>query len=234
MLTVAFLYIRARSGIANGAVEVPGWRQILLHIGYLVSFSNYQWLSIVFWTLAIEFQFYLSFSLLFTWFVKNQYARWVISLLFILLYFLSRTEFQFFYWCPVFMLGINLALFKKGKISKIELFSAATLLSAILIYKLGDVVWIFSIIPFFIIYFQPVIKSAILDFFGRISYSLYLLHTLVAFAIINLGIRFTTHEWQRILFVSLAIGLTISASFLLYYFVERPCQRLASSIKYRK
>jgi len=88
MLTVAFLYIRARSGIANGAVEVPGWRQILLHIGYLVSFSNYQWLSIVFWTLAIEFQFYLSFSLLFTWFVKNQYARWVISLLFILLYFL--------------------------------------------------------------------------------------------------------------------------------------------------
>ncbi len=76
-LTVIFLWIRVKSGLGRGELYIPSWDQVLLHLGYLIPFSNYTWLSIVFWTLAIEFQFYLLFSLLFTPFVSNRIFRWL-------------------------------------------------------------------------------------------------------------------------------------------------------------
>jgi peptidoglycan/LPS O-acetylase OafA/YrhL len=36
-----------------------------LHLGYLNAFFNYDWIVALYWTLAIEFQFYLSIGLLF-------------------------------------------------------------------------------------------------------------------------------------------------------------------------
>ena len=39
--------------------------QLLLHLGYLNAFFNYDWSVALYWTLAIEFQFYLSIGLLF-------------------------------------------------------------------------------------------------------------------------------------------------------------------------
>lgn len=53
---------------------VPGYRgapleldptQIALHVGYLVGFTQHAWLNPVFWSLAIEFQFYLTIALIF-------------------------------------------------------------------------------------------------------------------------------------------------------------------------
>ena len=41
--------------------------QLLLHLGYLNAFFNYAWIVALYWTLAIEFQFYLSIGLLFPW-----------------------------------------------------------------------------------------------------------------------------------------------------------------------
>src|SRR5450432_3125149 len=40
LLTVIFLWIRVRSGFGQGDLSVPGWKQILLHIGYLIPFSS--------------------------------------------------------------------------------------------------------------------------------------------------------------------------------------------------
>src|ERR1700753_2190264 len=65
LLTVLFLIVRNKTGMGVAKADLPSIPQVLLHIGYLIPFSNYGWLSIVFWTLAIEFQFYLLFSLLF-------------------------------------------------------------------------------------------------------------------------------------------------------------------------
>jgi peptidoglycan/LPS O-acetylase OafA/YrhL len=233
-LTVIFLWIRVRSGIGRGDLTIPSWQQVALHVGYLIPFTHYSWLSIVFWTLAIEFQFYLLFSVLITSFTKYPVIRWISTAVLIVLFFLSQSESHFFYWAPVFLLGINLALFKKKKIVATELGTIAALMIALVYYKLGLVICLFALVPFLVIFFDPYIKLMILQFLGRISYSLYLLHTLVAIAIINLGIRLGSSIYLRISFGLLAILCTISASYLLYRFVERPCQAIATSIKYRK
>lgn len=232
LFTLSFLYLRNKSGLANGISEMPDFMQILLHIGYLIPFSEYEWLSIVFWTLAIEFQFYLIFSLLFPLFTSNQWIRWGVQFLFIVLFGYSNSEAFFFYWAPVFLLGINLALYKDEKIKKCELILISILFSALIFYKLDWEMFLFSVVPFLLILWEPSYKSNVWDFFGKISYSLYLSHTLIAFAIINIGIRFTQHLYQKFIFVSLAIGFSIFFSYLLYYFVEKPFKIMASSIKY--
>ena len=55
ILTVGLLYLKSLLGLAKSGEQVPGISQILLHVGYLIPYSKYEWHSIVFWTLAIEF-----------------------------------------------------------------------------------------------------------------------------------------------------------------------------------
>ncbi|MHA4808312.1 acyltransferase family protein [Flavitalea flava] len=232
-LQIIFLLVRSKSGIAKGPSELPTWEQVALHIGYLIPFSHYNWLNIVFWTLAIEFQFYLIFSLIYPLFLKNRWWRWSLSILLIGLYFYSKEESHFFYWSPIFLLGINLALVKMKKINAPEYWLVTSLLFSVVFYKLGWITGLFALTAVLAIYLEPVIRSRVLDFLGNISYSLYLSHTLIAFAIINLGIRFTKNMYQKIFFISFAIAGTLLFSYLLYYFVERPAKKWASAIRYR-
>lgn len=233
LLTVAFLFVRERSGMVTVKGGLPTLPQVLLHIGYLIPFSNYDWLSIVFWTLAIEFQFYLLFSVIYPAYRSVKPARWLIEAALIALMFVKSGGFIYFRWSPVFLLGINLALYKTRNMELGELLTAGTLISLVILYQYGWVVFLFSVIPAGIIAWEPEFRSRFWEFFGKISYSLYLCHTLIVFAIINIGFRFPVDIPHRIFFVTVAVAVTIGCSYLLYFFVERPCKRMAASIRYR-
>lgn len=231
VLTVGFLWVRSRT-VSDDPFPVT-WQQVAFHVGYLIPFSRYDWLSIVFWTLAIEFQFYLFFSLAFPLFTGRRAWRWLISALLISIYWIHPLNTQFLYWSPIFLMGIYLALGKMRKISPAELFTALGILAVVAFFKFGLVVDLFALTSVTAIYFEPVIRSRILDFLGNISYSLYLSHTLIAFAVINVGIRYTRTPYQRVFFVTLAITATLVFSYLLYRCVERPAKKWASAIKYK-
>gem|GEM_PF-319056 len=230
-ITVAFLFLRGRL-VDHTQLDIT-WQQVALHIGYLIPFSHYEWLSIVFWTLAIEFQFYLFFSLAFPIFTGRRAGRWLITALLISLQWLGPLDTQFFYWAPIFLMGIYLALGKQKKISTAELGIAIGILAVISFFKFGLVIDLFALTAVAAIYFEPKIRSRILDFLGNISYSLYLSHTLVAFAILNLSIRYARSPSQKIFFVTLAFAATLLFSYLLFYFVERPAKKWAARIKYK-
>ena len=45
--------------------EEHWWLQVALHLGYLTRFFGFDWLNDLYWTLAVEFQFYLLIGLVF-------------------------------------------------------------------------------------------------------------------------------------------------------------------------
>ncbi len=62
--------------------QKPNWslQQLLLHVGYLNTFFDYAWLNPVFWTLAIEFQFYLFAAIVFPLVANHRSVVRVLSL----------------------------------------------------------------------------------------------------------------------------------------------------------
>ncbi|MEZ5304517.1 MAG: hypothetical protein R3F11_28305 [Verrucomicrobiales bacterium] len=69
---------------------------------------------------------------------------------------------------------------------------------------------------------------------GSISYSLYLIHVPIFGQVYNLGCRFVSKELMGYLLVPASLLVCIPAAWLFYQFIERPSQRLASRIKYRR
>jgi len=104
-----------------------------LHLFYLNAFFSYPWLNPVFWTLAVEFQYYLFMSLFFFALSSvNRFVRWGGMIFFLSLFFVAKhMHFVFkwstwhnpliFYYAPLFLLGMLCFLIKAEKIKLGEL-----------------------------------------------------------------------------------------------------------------
>lgn len=70
------------------------------------------------------------------------------------------------------------------------------------------------------------------QYFGRISYSLYLVHSTIIVAVLNVGYRMTgDHTWSILLWWCAATLGSIAVAHLLWRFVESPSTRFASNLK---
>jgi peptidoglycan/LPS O-acetylase OafA/YrhL len=90
---------------------VPESTSIISHLGYLNGILGYHWISPVFWTLALEFQFYIFLGLFFAVFVtkSNIWSLLSISLVLLSSFFIPRSF--LLHWFGTFALGI--ILFRK-------------------------------------------------------------------------------------------------------------------------
>ena len=139
---------------------IPSISQVLFHIGYLIPFTNYGWLSIVFWTLAIEFQFYLLYSFIFSYFNKSKIHLWLLAFIFLIISLCLNNSVYFLYWSPIFLLGIFLAFFKFGKLNFIELLISVIIISIIIYLKMGLIILLFSIFPLLLIFYELKINNS--------------------------------------------------------------------------
>ncbi len=231
VLLLTFGYLAIRAMVKGANADTPTFNQLFLHIGYLIPFVNAKWLSIVFWSLAVEFQFYLLISILYSLIIKNVVYRWGIFAIFWSLQFVIPSM-EFFYWSLVFILGIQLALYKVGIIQKGEFVFSLFVLPMLIYFNYYLEVFIFSFITALLILMNKDIKSHVLDFLGDISYSLYLIHMLLYIPLFNLALKYSTGIYVKILSFTGIIFFVILSAYILYCLVEKPSQRLASSIKY--
>lgn len=249
-LVIAITY----ASIAAGAqLQTPTLPQLLAHVFYLQNILGYKDLNPVNWTLCLEIQFYLvlvlCLALLQRVFSEHSTAALLqqrsVLIGFAALAVLSATShgnyfespiphlfieqwYQFFlgaltYWCRggylpqrwvwiyiVVVFGISLS----GKPNAGDLVAAVT---AILLLRMSS---------------SQVLDSAPLQFLGRISYSLYLVHVPIGWAGIALVGRIFQHESP--LFALgvgvLGVAMSIVAAYLLYRFVEAPSVRLSRRI----
>ena len=208
--------------------------QTLLHVGYLAGIAGYPWLNPVFWTLAIEFQFYLLVSLIFCWLShKTMHIVLLMDLTLLLTSLLLSSDLFVFRYLGLFMLGI-VAFQYQAKLLTPRM-TAALLLAATVItgMTLGWMVALVgSMTSMLIVSNVSFGKHKLAVWLGAISYSLYLVHVPVGGRVVNLGRRYVESQLGELFLSMLALGVSLFAAYAFYLMIERPSQRLAARLKY--
>jgi peptidoglycan/LPS O-acetylase OafA/YrhL len=235
MLAIAHTYIRTMSPHYNGVDITPTAKQIALHFGYLIPFFKGEtWIRPVYWTLAVEFQYYLCIGLFFP-LIKSTKLQWRLISYLVLFSgpILIKGGFLPFH-LPVFMLGIALFQYKTNIIQKKE-FIILTLICIIemaIFHETGTLVA--SLITYLAILFMTGWRPKILSFLGDISYSVYLFHSLTGMVILNYFSHSVHHPLMKFLVLIFALAVTLLISYGVFRLIEKPSKKLSSSIKFRK
>lgn len=229
---LALLWIRSRV-MGESLPTIEGGR-VAAHFFYLIPFfDDYAWLNRVYWTLAVEFQYYIFIALLFPLLVSGRWiSRLGIYLLCLAGPWLSFEDFLPFS-LPFFLMGISLFLYMEDKIGIKEFISVLTACIIAVLMTNTTAATIYSLAGVFIIYNWPAKKPKFLTSLGKMSYSIYLFHTLIGATVVNVLSHKYTEPYQKILVVFAGIAVSLISAAIMYYLVERPSKRLAASIKYK-
>jgi peptidoglycan/LPS O-acetylase OafA/YrhL len=197
-------------------------RNVLFHIGYLNSFTG-GWLTVVYWTLAIEFMFYLLIALIFPILNLNK-GIFRVCVYGVLLYsgiVFQMNEFIPKYF-PFFILGINTAFFLTQKNTVSEYFLVSTVCCILILQQFDLYVLLYCLITNFL-FLVKLPRNKFLYFLGQISFSVYLLHTITGARVLMLGFRFETGSLERSVFFLGAIAVSIITAWIYYKKIEKPC-----------
>lgn len=206
------------------------WSNIALHLLYLSEICGKPWINGVYWSLAIEMQYYLLLAFAFP--LLHRGPKWLVFSA-VALFAASGS------WAPhplvfhhagLFTPGILLFLAHTGRIQTWELLLATAASITLLALQSGSLHRPAAVLAAFLIIRHLRWNPPAGAFLGRISYSFYLVHTIVGFAILNLFIPLISSELFRSTAVLLAIAAAILAGTLFHHLVEAPTHRLAQRI----
>ena len=214
---------------------MPSVARIFLHLGYIIPFvDGYSWINQVYWTLAIEFQYYLSIALLFPLLIHPlPWFRFVFYATAIAATFVTGPDFLP-HWLPVFLLGILLFLKFSDKISDLEFYTVSSVTFGAICYNIELASMIVCLFTFCMILLFTNFSNKATRFFGNISYSIYLIHPLVGASLVNYFSHRVDTTIDKFLVLIAGVAATILSSYIMYLLIEKPSKKISSKIKWRK
>lgn len=206
------------------------FEQFISHLFYIVPFTKWSFYNHVFWTLCIEFQFYILIGIIY--FISN---KWLFKAIFILAFSLScfidvpNSYYMVTNYAPIFAMGISLIEYQ---LSKKNVYILCYTMCAIMTYLHFDLLTLGLIIASSAMIILNNKEYFALNFLGHISYSLYLIHPLVLLYLSGIFKRFLPQliHYQLIgLFIQ--VLLSIAVAYVFYLLIEKPSLRLSKEIK---
>ena len=233
IVVLALNFISTLSPYYRGGPFSIDWYNLAGHIAYLNIFNNQSWLNPVYWSLAIEFQYYLLIALAFTLIISGKmYYRLLFFVAFGALSFLPLPESKFiFTYAGYFMAGILLFQLVCSVINKIEFGVLLLVTGGLLWYEQGAGLLFLTLATMAVIVFLDKVPR-VFRYLGHISYSLYLLHVPIGGRIINISESLVHNRLLREFMVVITFLVCIGASALFYHFIEKAFKKFSASIKY--
>ena len=254
-IALYFAYLLLRRSVSRDEIPLPSPQQTAAHFVYLQDILGYGDMNVVFWTLCIEVQFYLVFCILLGVFRAGSdssgQTRWAWDKrLFAALYVLSLAwpahllnvdEHALSLFLPhwyAFLLGAIVWWVVEGTIPRPVGLGAILLLFVLGVLRLQKDALVVACTASVILIaahrhsLYRWLDVGWIQFLGKISYSIYLVHVPVAGVILGLQARMAPgSEIVSFVMLALVIGTSIGVAFLFNRVVEAPAIDLSHRFK---
>lgn len=210
------------------------WQQVVHNLFFTVPFTSYKWVVGIFWTLAIEFQFYIFIGLFFSLlFESNKLWKFIAGFLIInILQYLPFNDFRnFFHFSSLFAMGGLTLLYYDKRVDIVGYVAVLALFTILSYVQLGAVITLVGLTTvFFIVGIQ--VKGAVFALIGKISYSFYLIHVLVGTTAEFVLIRIIppNTEINKVVITLLCIVIALASAYVYYTIIEKPFMLLAKKV----
>ncbi len=208
-------------------------RDLLLHFAYLNDLAHVRWINVVYWTLAIEFQWYLLIGLALPLLASRRgLARFAILSAMVLAYFAFPWDRLVFHFLPVFLIGVLVFQYRAGVTGLGEMLGLIAVMVFAMLKPSGWLVPLVAVPTGLLIAFAAV-QSPAMDRVGDVSYSLYLLHLPIGVGVIGCLSHWLPYSGSYIgLLDVVGVAASLWAAWVMYQIVEKPSQQMSSAIRF--
>ncbi|MCR9171220.1 MAG: acyltransferase [bacterium] len=230
---LVYLGIAAAWSVKDGTGVSIDFQQVFHHLFYTIPFTDYAWYNDIYWTLALEFQFYLFIALAFPLFNANDWRlRYAALAAFSALGLLIPDNRLLFQYAPMFVVGIVLYyhLYSEKKSHTV-----AWVLIVLCLVQIGnsfDISASLFIAASLVLIPYSIERKNIFARIGKMGYSLYLIHGAAGGSLLYFLGKSDLSSGMKYLAVFGAILFSLGVSFLFYKLIELPSIKTASRITF--
>ncbi len=210
-------------------------RDLLLHFAYLNDLVGVRWINVAYWTLAIEFQWYLLVGLMLPLLANSRkLVRLATMAAMTVAYFAFPSSRLIFHYLPVFLMGIFVFQYRARLIGLREMLGLSLVMVLAMLGPLGWIVAAVSVSTGLLIALSA-FHNRVLDVVGDVSYSLYLLHLPIGVGVIACLSHWLPYSGSYIGVLDV-VGLAVSGwvAWIMYQIIEKPSQDMSSAVRFAR